>query len=700
MKPRSILKYATIFCSTVLVASSVLAPSPGIAAPPKVVDLGEPVDSQSHIDTDDRDPGKSCAYNRDREAIEGEAKKLLAQAVQHEEHARNIHAPVRRAVDARTRAEIDKLRSDAQELLNQAGNRQKEVSQLPDGAAAWQGNQQILELQADAHQKFAQAYQLEGEMRERQRSLSESKRKRAASRRVFAKIYTSTADGIDNKRQCLEEAFSAEEHAGMTGLVEDSLRVLGQVVVDRATRSAWNALRKRLKQAAHCGDRPGAPYRLEFTCRALERPLPDLLANPDSLVDAAVADLFALSRHLIDGPIGAHQSRVGQRVARRMVDAIGGWQSNGLDGARDAFVARFYNDIIELSLSSSCPDAIPDAALWSVGQCVLEVERPRKFLSCDLEGILTRCAFGARELEQVRGVVYAGTQAVDPTWEGSPRAHAREKVNFLFELASLESRGEVETKTWDGFQDVFVGLLEDDWPRVTTGAVALVEVVGTRPSPVSVAQACPGQQDPSCRAKMAQTYNQDTRQFFEFLAGVALYARAERTKSGEGAAQARAAALASLTERLTSRTERAHPVVSLGGSFGVMGGWRAPIRRGQFSEGQISFPLHLGLGLGLDTYRPGGKRGGLHAEVTVFDLGQYVAFSNDSFAVQTPDLRAALATAVKLGGWFANREMPLYVAAFCGFSPFVPVVNEAQETVMTWQVGAMLGIYVPLFDLN
>ncbi|MGB1276343.1 MAG: hypothetical protein ACPG77_11400, partial [Nannocystaceae bacterium] len=367
------------------------------AAPPQVRDFGEPPAGGQPNDAVKRlESFHACAYNRKREAIELEAKAFTAQAVKHDEGARKIHAPVRRALDAATRVEIAKLRTEAQSLLEQAASRQQEVSKLSEGAAAWRGTKELLELQANAHEKFAQAYLLEGEARERQRSLSQSKRKRAASRRVSAKIYTGTAEGIDYKRQCLEEAFSAEEHAGMTGLVEDSLRVLGQIVVDRATRSAWKALRKRLREAAHCQDRVGSPYRLEFTCGVLQRRLPDLLANPDMLVDAAIADLFALSRHLFADNRTAPTSRIGQRVSRRMVDAINGWRSNGLDGARDAFVARFYNDIIELSLSSSCPDQIPDAAVWSVGQCVLEVERPRKFLSCDLEGILKKCSLGAQ----------------------------------------------------------------------------------------------------------------------------------------------------------------------------------------------------------------------------------------------------------------------------------------------------------------
>ncbi len=675
--------------------------SVSLAAPPRVVDLGEPGEKGT-VDTtskDERDSHYACAYNRDREALEAEARKLLAQASEHGTK-KLTSKNLTKSLDTKQRAQIAELRTEAQDLLNLAQALEQEVANLADGASKWEKQQQELESRAEAYEKFAEAFSREGNLRGYHEQKAKAKNQLALSRRRFAKVYTSTAEGMDNKRLCLEEAFSAQEHAGMTGLVEDSLRALGQVVVDRATRSAWEALRKQLKKVAHCSDPIGSPYRFEFTCPVLDRRLADLLANPDLLVDTAIADLFALSRHLLDGQTTVQKSRVSQRVARRMIDAINGWNSNGIDGARDALVARFYNDIIDTSLSSSCPDAVPDAALWSVGQCVLEVERPRKFLSCDLEGILARCNFRDPEREQVRGVVYAGTQAIDPTWEGSPRDHAREKVNFLFELAALELRTPETSRTWKAYQDVFVGLLEDDWPRVTMGAVSLVEQVGQRPSSMATARLCSGRPGTECQTKMAREYSEGAGQFFEFLAGIALYARADRDKSSEGAAEARKAALASLTERMTSRGERSHPVVSFGGSFGVMGGWRAPIRRGEFRQGQLSFPLHLGLGIGLDTYRPHGKRGGFHAEVTVFDLGQYVAFSNDSFTVQTPDLKAALATAVKLGGWFANREMPVYLAAFAGFSPFVPVVSQTQETVMTWQVGAMVGIYVPLFDFN
>lgn len=175
----------------------------------KSPETGEPADAVESLES-----FYACTYNRKREVIELEARTFAAQAVEHDETARQLvefignDAPVR-ALDADTRAEITKLRIQAQGQLDQAASRQQEVSQLSEGAAAWRGTKERLELQANAHENFARAYFLEGEARERQRSLAQSKRKRAASRRVSVNIYTGTAEGIEDARQCLEDTLDA-----------------------------------------------------------------------------------------------------------------------------------------------------------------------------------------------------------------------------------------------------------------------------------------------------------------------------------------------------------------------------------------------------------------------------------------------------------------------------------------------------------
>lgn len=137
-------------------------------------------------------------------------------------------------------------------------------------------------------------------------------------------------------------------------------------------------------------------------------------------------------------------------------------------------------------------------------------------------------------------------------------------------------------------------------------------------------------------------------------------------------------------------------VVSLGGSFGVVGGARTatggPMR---FAMASV---LHVGLGVGLDSYHSR-QRAGFHGEISALDLGQYVVFANNSLTVEKPDLKAALAPSVKAGVHFVLKETPMYLAGFVGLSPFVRENKTAQEH-MTMSFGLMFGVYVPFIDFN
>ncbi|MCA9688694.1 MAG: hypothetical protein KC636_03745 [Myxococcales bacterium] len=536
-------------------------------------------------------------------------------------------------------------------------------------------------------------------------------RREAAERLREAKQYAASPAGIEDNRQCLREMFDRAEQSLSVGVVEDLVQAFGQVVVNRATRSAYRMLSKRLQEHAHCGA-PATPdsLRLPETCRVLDARLQDLLANPRSLVDAALTDLLRLTRPLLTRPrMGSFE----RSLVHRVDDAILGWQTNGLPGATNALLARYFVYVTELGALSTCPSSLPDAALWATGQCLLEVGKPARFLTCDLDRILAATDLTRAEQERVRGVVLGGAKAMNSLGElretGVSYALAREQANLLFELAKL-AHPEVDAPPgaregprqpssgahWEAYQDVFIGVYDEDWPRVTRGALGLVDALASDGE--AREGLCRARTNAPCPKDMSEALRDDTRAFYSFLVGVAQYA-ATYQRAGDPA-EARAAVLDELVDRLTNRSERRGVVGSIGGSLAIVGAARMPAQ-GAFSSPTVSFPLHLGLGLGLDTYpRSKARDGGFHGEVTFVDLGQYVSFETASLSVQKPDLLAALALGIKLGAWFYNREAPLYLAAYASVSPFVRAAGDAGDTVMTWQLGAVFGIYVPFYDFN
>lgn len=70
--------------------------------------------------------------------------------------------------------------------------------------------------------------------------------------------------------------------------------------------------------------------------------------------------------------------------------------------------------------------------------------------------------------------------------------------------------------------------------------------------------------------------------------------------------------------------------------------------------------------------------------------------SSNDLEVAAPDIRSSLIVGATIGGWFRNRETPIFVAVHGSISPFV----RTTEGKMTYEAGVLFGIYVPLLDFN
>jgi hypothetical protein len=259
-------------------------------------------------------------------------------------------------------------------------------------------------------------------------------------------------------------------------------------------------------------------------------------------------------------------------------------------------------------------------------------------------------------------------------------------LNLYFDVAEYplaDANKDKELAALRGVRKLSIGLVNGDWTQAMIAAGEIIDAVDV--------ESCLA---PNAKPEVIAACKADRKQLYALLAGVGQYAASYSQADPKSAAEARKAAIEAMMARMVRRSDRTSgAVLSLGGSFGLSGAYRGAFgaRHGAFAG-----PFQLALGAGLDTYHPGKHDFGFHMEVSAFDLGQYVSFENKDFEVAEPDVRAAIAPGVKVGWRFASRETPVFVGPFFTVSPFV----QTEDDEATWQVGGMIGVYIPFVSFN
>jgi hypothetical protein len=171
------------------------------------------------------------------------------------------------------------------------------------------------------------------------------------------------------------------------------------------------------------------------------------------------------------------------------------------------------------------------------------------------------------------------------------------------------------------------------------------------------------------------------------------------TANGDERAQLQARrkeTLNALTDIATDRKERdGESIVSLGINvgFNTIGGRK-------LSGGDMELQwAQLGLPLGIAYQHFCGKCPmGVHAQLSVLDLGQYAAFNKDGDATP-PRWQTALVAGLQGGFIVGNPENPFVIGADLRYSPSLfPDAGAQNNGALSF--GLFVGYYVPLFDLN
>jgi hypothetical protein len=189
----------------------------------------------------------------------------------------------------------------------------------------------------------------------------------------------------------------------------------------------------------------------------------------------------------------------------------------------------------------------------------------------------------------------------------------------------------------------------------------------------------------------------------------------------EDGASARREILESLVDEFTNRTGRQGDVIlSLGGSLRLMAAPRllyASSPDDNFMGWTWNGPVGLVLGFGLD-WMPRDLALGVHVELGLFDLGQYLSFT-DKLELREPNGAEAFSPSLTVALSGFGLQLPAFIGATIGWSPFysLPARRASNDEELptlplpafggdrrgdrsSWYVGGVLGFYVPLFDLT
>jgi hypothetical protein len=548
-------------------------------------------------------------------------------------------------------------------------------------------------------------------------------------------------DSADKVRVCAK--LQSGLTAGSASVASEVVQSIAQVVVNKAQAAGWELLIDKIKEAAHCPKEDGSPADTKFgaTCKVLGTlNLKDLVSSPGVLLQAMVSDLMAQINPVvgtaIEGGVGIAALAFNEATAR--------WAQSGAPGVVQAMRATIANQIDQYA-AAQCP-ATPNVVVkygYVMGMCLAQTTFAQ-LSKCDAATLIGECADAG---DAPDAGTDSGAEAGDGPGAGTGSSAAKDELvrlwdltttafstspkpidmlNLGFALAHDEvkamsdaAKQKVAEDYLDGIDDLLTGLAAQDWVKATSGGVQLLTTIektlpdrdgckddaAAKQANPAAADACTNLKkldpatcngtDADCRKVRDRIAYADAIKLLKIMAAVGNYALTfSQDKTDPAAASAaRDMIITELVDRMVNRSERTSgAVVSVGGSLGAFGGPRFAWDNGLHT--QAAFPLQLTLGLGLQTYAAG--TGGLHAMLSFIDLGQYLNWNDSgSLTVNTPDVQSSLGFGLTLGGWFALRQTPFFLAAHGSVAPF----NQANGKP-TYQAGLVTGIYVPLLDFN
>jgi len=193
----------------------------------------------------------------------------------------------------------------------------------------------------------------------------------------------------------------------------------------------------------------------------------------------------------------------------------------------------------------------------------------------------------------------------------------------------------------------------------------------------------------------------DTSRGMRLVAGLLSYAetytQADEKQDKKALHEHRKNIIKSLTEHMTDRADRGDEwVISVGGSLRLKAGANLCLNSADGTG--FDGPISLSLGFAMNRYYHR-QDVGIHLEVGLVDLGEYVSFESGG-EVREPEGLELFYPSFTAGVFF-GRQFPMTVGMTVGYSPYLDLKPEnTEENYGAISIALTAGIYVPLWDFN
>jgi hypothetical protein len=517
----------------------------------------------------------------------------------------------------------------------------------------------------------------------------------------------------------------------LSAATAETLQILGQIVVDRASNKAYGLLQDRVEALLDCQDKSKSHF--PATCAAVvSLRIQDLAMAPTVLFNALAKDLVSYvgtswpgvsSKTLGAGvfassvvPMVARPSVAQDATIRAIVDALSSYVA-GLTLPNDTAKDASAKDVTAKDVTAkdvTAKDAPKeeavklDAAQWAVvlgvvayAKCAaLNDGASRTLAQCDIGAIVDQLGKD-HESSKAAALALASRLLSIAIAASTDKQRVRVAVDTLCDTSCmLELNADppaLACADVDKITDLNVpnlaandiAFLEASIDAALAADSGRIVVVASEYVDLLLKQ----QPDESLKKKRA----------LRLLGGLLDYGAtfADSSTPQDQVSQTkihdqRTKILESLTTDMTDRTGRGgDDVFSLGGALRLAGGARlSATTSGAAVYGPISLPLGIAY-----THIPKQEHGwGFHAQIDIFDLGNYVTFDQGP-KVKTPEVGDALSIGVSAGAAYGTG-LPLVIAPTVGYTPQFQLDPNQPDKRGAWNFGLTVGVHVPLIDLN
>lgn len=529
-----------------------------------------------------------------------------------------------------------------------------------------------------------------------------------------------------------QEATFAAGHSAE--IVSETLQILGQIVVDRASQHAYNIIRQRLLTLLSCSDHQAY---LPSTCRTIETfRIADVAAAPNTLFAAVADDGFKLLvEQLEKRPNGGGDEielvalMISSVVAPIVLESDGATSLRGLHVIGEA-LHRYAVKHLEDSGGAAFTDVFgsPRRQALALGSLAFmkcrtlyelrnRTGQGMELTECPINDFVHEVASAANvdspRVRLVAATIGSELIGLSALSKDISRARAARALVSTFDLMctalpngnsldygcpSLSNVDDLaDSRQLVGLTKAFAtGALRKDGGRIIQSSERLIALTYAKNCAKKNGKKKQEDAAEDC-ARMGRSYQRGLRMASGLLqyagtytaAGKSVTGSSDPDKAAELMHEQRKQILESLTEDVTNRRGREGEwIFSVGGALRAVAGAR-------LGEGNTSFygPVDLPMGFGVD-YLAASTNQGFHASLGIFNLGNYLAFDK-GYNVESPDPADALAPTATFG-WGFGQQMPVVLGLTGGFTPTTQVEDKSQR----WFLGTTLGIYVPLWDLN